>query len=64
MTPDARPILGSDPEFSSVIYACGHGRNGILLAPITAWCIASLIGTGKAEFDLTAYRIDRFGSAH
>ncbi|MGH7710049.1 MAG: glycine oxidase ThiO, partial [Gemmatimonadaceae bacterium] len=42
MTFDALPILGTDPEFPALIYACGHSRNGILKAPLTAECVAAL----------------------
>lgn len=34
-TPDGLPVVGRDPELDGLVYACGHFRNGILLAPIT-----------------------------
>jgi glycine oxidase len=43
VTPDLLPILGPDPEYPTLIYACGHSRNGILLAPITAAITTALI---------------------
>ena len=61
MTPDARPIIGRDPDLPSVFYACGHGKNGILLAPITAECVASLIAGEAPPIDISAYDIQRFG---
>ena len=60
MTPDARPIIGKDPDLPSVYYACGHGKNGILLAPITAECIAAVIAGSPPPFDITLYDIQRF----
>ena len=36
MTPDNLPILGADPDDPRVVFATGHGRNGIALTPITA----------------------------
>ena len=36
MTPDNLPILGADPDDPRLVYATGHGRNGIALTPITA----------------------------
>ena len=48
MTRDGLPIIGPDPEVPSVIYACGHGRNGILLAPMTGTLVAAIV-TGRAE---------------
>ncbi|MDH5643948.1 MAG: glycine oxidase ThiO [Gemmatimonadota bacterium] len=35
-TPDGRPIVGPDPHVEGLWYATGHGRNGVLLAGITA----------------------------
>jgi glycine/D-amino acid oxidase-like deaminating enzyme len=61
MTPDARPIIGRDPDLPSVFYACGHGKNGILLAPITAECVASLVSGSSPPVDITAFDIQRFG---
>ena len=44
MTPDGLPIIGPDATCPSVIYACGHGRNGILLAPLTGLLVAAAVG--------------------
>jgi glycine oxidase len=41
-TPDMLPILDRDPEMPSVVYAVGHSRNGILLAPLTAIVVVQL----------------------
>lgn len=59
MTPDARPIIGRDPDLPSVFYACGHGKNGILLAPITAECVAALIAGSPPPVDISSYDIQR-----
>jgi len=42
-TADLLPILGEDPESPSLIYACGHSRNGILLAPATALAVRAFV---------------------
>ena len=60
MTPDGLPLLGRDPDFRSVIYACGHGKNGILLAPITAEVVAALAANGRSPHDISRYSIERF----
>jgi glycine oxidase len=60
LTPDQLPLLGPDPGDPSVIYACGHSRNGILLAPLTAEVVAGLIASDPLAFDLTQFRPDRF----
>jgi len=42
-TPTGLPIIGRSTHCSSIVYATGHFRNGILLAPITARLVADLI---------------------
>lgn len=42
-TPSGLPIIGRSPEHPSVIYATGHYRNGILLAPLTARIVRDLV---------------------
>jgi glycine oxidase len=63
MTPDGRPIIGVDPEVQGLLYATGHGRNGILLGPITGEIIRDLATTGETPFDLTPYSVTRFDTA-
>jgi glycine oxidase len=60
VTPDLLPILGKDPEWPSVIYACGHSRNGILLAPLTGDVVASMVAGEPIAHDLSQFRPDRF----
>lgn len=60
VTPDMLPLLGADPEMPSVIYACGHGRNGILLAPLTGDIVADLVTGSPLPHDLAQFRPDRF----
>ena len=45
---DDAPILGAAP-LPGLVYATGHHRNGILLAPVTADVIARLVLDGVAE---------------
>ena len=59
-TPDMLPILGGEPTDERLIYACGHSKNGILLAPATALAIAALALGQASPFDLTPFRADRF----
>ena len=59
MTPDGLPIIGAEPESPSVIYACGHSRNGVLLAPLTGVLIAALLA-GEHPPELAHFRPDRF----
>jgi glycine oxidase len=60
ITPDMLPILGPDPEHPSLIYACGHSRNGVLMAPLTGDLIADLVTESPLSRDLSQFRADRF----
>jgi glycine oxidase len=60
MTPDGLPLLGRDPDIPSVVYACGHGKNGILLAPLTGECIAAVLAGTTPPVDLTPFSPERF----
>jgi glycine oxidase len=44
-TPDNRPLIGAADD-DGVIYATGHYRNGILLAPVTADALVERLVTG------------------
>ena len=54
MTPDGRPIVGPDPDAAGLYYATGHGRNGVLLAALTAEIIGDLLTTGTTDVDIEA----------
>jgi len=60
-TPDMLPILGPDPDYPSLVYACGHSRNGILLAPATADVVAALVTGQRTDFDIDPFLVTRFG---
>jgi glycine oxidase len=60
VTPDLLPIIDRDPEFPQLIYACGHSRNGILMAPLTADCVAQLAVGERPAHDLSPFAITRF----
>jgi len=61
-TADHRPILGYG-GVSNLIFATGHFRNGILLAPITAQLISELVLTGSSSVSLHPYGPGRFAGA-
>jgi glycine oxidase len=48
-TPDGLPFLGASARSDRLVYATGHYRNGVLLAPLTAQLIADLIVDGKED---------------
>jgi glycine oxidase len=60
MTPDHLPILGPDPDVPRLLYACGHGRNGILLAPITGRAVGALAVGAQNPYDVSTFAIERF----
>lgn len=63
-TPDDLPILGPDPELEGLVYATGHFRNGILLAPITAELLADLVTGAGPSLAVDPFAADRFAEAH
>lgn len=60
-TPDGLPVLGKDPETNGLIYATGHYRNGILLAPLTAAIVTALVTDSPPGVGLEPFAPDRFG---
>jgi glycine oxidase len=63
-TPDHLPVLGHGTELENLIFATGHFRNGILLAPVTAEIVAGLILKGSTPHSMEAYRPARFQLSH
>ena len=59
-TPDHRPIIGAAPGVAGLLYATGHYRSGILLAPITAAAIADLVVDGRTAVPLAGMSPARF----
>jgi glycine oxidase len=60
MTPDHLPVLGPDPADPSLWYACGHGRNGILLAPLTGQVVADALTGHPPGYTLDPFSVTRF----
>ena len=40
-TPDNAPIIGRSPSDPRIVWATGHYRNGVLLAPVTAGLVVA-----------------------
>jgi glycine oxidase len=59
---DDAPILGRGPV-EGLIYATGHHRNGILLAPVTADAIARLVLDGVLDSAVRPFGVERFAPA-
>jgi glycine oxidase len=60
-TPDELPIVGPSACLPGLVYATGHYRNGILLAPLTARAVADLVFDRGEEPLLRAAAPQRFG---
>ena len=57
-------VLGASVDvpapIEGLVYATGHHRNGILLAPVTADAIARLVLDGTVEPAIRPFGIERF----
>ena len=60
-TPDDLPIIGPSEALPNLMYATGHYRNGVLLAPLTAELVAGAIVDGRFDPLLDLTRPSRFG---
>ncbi len=58
-TADGLPFIGRSPSRHNLIYATGHFRNGILLAPLTALLVGDLALEGKEDAMLASVRPGR-----
>ena len=63
VTPDLLPMVGRDPQCDGLIYACGHSKNGVLLAPLTGQVVADLVGRRSSAIDVAPYAPGRFGES-
>jgi glycine oxidase len=57
---DGLPVLGRG-MFEGYFVACGHFRNGILLAPITARLLAQMVRGETPSLDISPFSPVRFG---
>ena len=60
-TADEMPIIGRSKAVPGLVYATGHYRNGVLLAPLTAHAVADLVLDNHEDPLLAATRPQRFG---
>jgi glycine oxidase len=59
-SPDAMPIVGPSSALPGLVYATGHFRNGVLLAPLTAQLVADAIVSGRIDPAIDAIGPARF----
>lgn len=60
-SPDDLPFVGPSTTLPGLVYACGHYRNGALLAPLTAWLVARLVEGDRADPALALLAPSRVG---
>jgi glycine oxidase len=58
-TPDNAPVVGRG-ELDGLVWATGHWRNGVLLAPLTGDVVAALLAGDDLPSDLDALNPARF----
>jgi glycine oxidase len=59
-TPDGLPVIDRAPGFDNLFLACGHYRNGMLLAPATGKLLSDWISTDAAPKELAPFKAKRF----
>jgi glycine oxidase len=60
-SPDGLPIVGASERIPGLVYATGHFRNGVLLAPLTAWLVKELVVNGRGDPAIEVLAPSRFG---
>jgi glycine oxidase len=60
-TVDDMPVIGRSRVVPGVVYATGHFRNGVLLAPLTAKAVADVVLDNREDPLLAAASPQRFG---
>jgi glycine oxidase len=61
-TSDGLPIIGPSEVDGRIVYATGHFRNGVLLAPLTARLVSDYILDSRRDPALEVLRPGRFGA--
>jgi glycine oxidase len=61
-TSDGLPIIGASSAVPNLVYATGHYRNGVLLAPLTAQLVADAMLDSRIDPLLAAVDPARFGA--
>jgi glycine oxidase len=60
-TTDGLPVIGRSADLPGLVYATGHFRNGVLLAPLTATLVADLVLEDRDDPALALTAPDRIG---
>ena len=60
-SPDGLPVIGRSAAVPGLVYAAGHYRNGVLLAPLTAALVKNLVLGAGDDAALSQLTPSRFG---
>lgn len=58
--PDNLPVIGASPRRAKAYHAFAFSAHGFQMGPVVGEVMADLITTGKSEFDLQPFRVNRF----
>lgn len=58
--PDNLPVIGKSVRSSNAYHAFGFSAHGFQMGPIVGQVLSDLIMYGKTDFNLDAFRVDRF----
>ena len=61
-TPDSIPVIERSRRHRSVIFAFGHGHQGMIGGSVTGRLVAELAAEREPSIDLSPFRSDRFGA--
>ncbi|HWK96823.1 MAG TPA: FAD-binding oxidoreductase, partial [Pseudolabrys sp.] len=59
-TPDSIPVIERAPRHDNVIFAFGHGHQGLIGASVTGKLVAEIAADQPTTIDLSPYRSTRF----
>ena len=60
-SPDALPVIGRSARVPGLVYATGHYRNGVLLAPLTGELVARVVAGDESDAALALVSPRRLG---
>jgi glycine/D-amino acid oxidase-like deaminating enzyme len=64
LTPDRHFLIGRHPAHPNVALAAGFSGHGFKFAPVVGEVLADLVETGRTDWPIGLFRVDRFtGSA-
>lgn len=59
-TPDSIPVIDRATKAQNVIYAFGHGHQGLIAGAVTGKLVAQMAARQPTSIDLYPFRVDRF----